>query len=189
MRATQFLVGFMTVALIAGCTTKEDLEPAVEHLPEIEEGTAQQEAQPEEEPEELAKVDNWRFEIEVGEGFELVAYDGGTELARRAGHEEGGRLPEAGEHFTTEFCGLHAVIVQLTTSVSTAISSGTFYTYVLVDRQDPQIGQVFTASDVRDREDGSVIKNDWEELESQLRAGVEEGDELCTGGTESVWMN
>lgn len=90
---------------------------------------------------------------------------------------------------TTEFCGLDAVVVQLKTSVSTAISLGTFYTYVLVDRQDPKIGQVFTASEVRDRKDGSMINDDWEELESQLRAGVEEGDELCTGGTESFWMN
>lgn len=166
-------------------------QEVVEETEEAEEAEEGQEENDEEEVSE-ADVDAWRFETEAHEDEEFLfeAYRNDELVIERTGYLEGGGSAPAvrDELVGTEFCEMPAVVVTLASNVNTGVSTGTLYANVVVDAQDPKVLAVFTAGEVNDKEDGSVISDDQDETVELLREGTSE-DEYCGGDYGSSYWS
>ena len=161
--------------------------------PEQEESPGEEQAElgddmVEEAADEADKVEpdpgQWSFEVEPNEEtpdptFEFQGYRDGDLVVERVAYEEGGSrdLPTVGDHYGTEFCGRPAIVVTLESAISTGISTGTSFNNVVIDHESAEVLGVLSASEIVDREDGSVISDDQDETEELLRGSVDEDNE------------
>ncbi len=130
----------------------------------------------EETSDELESATEWSAEFGLleNEQYEIRLIADGETVKRLQRYEEGGRMPESYEFFTTTYCGEPTLVLITATVLSTGISGGTLYENIIFHRDDHHVLATIVGGVVRDREDGSYISNSQPDIEEQLSQGTME---------------